>query len=208
MKSIIIISKQPVFSLGLRTIALELYKDANIQEAYSKEDAINILKNNEFDLCIFDTSLLGERWSVFIGEITADFPNLKVLVSIHNETKSSKIISLIKGARGILNAHSDSSQVKIAISEIIENRFFAEASIVDFLIENPTNNPLEKLTKREYKIAERFVANVSIKKIAMELNLKTSTISTYKLIIFRKLSIDNIFQLIELFDCFSKVPES
>ena len=56
------------------------------------------------------------------------------------------------------------------------------------------------LTVRELEVAERLITGEPMKVISNDLNLHTSTISTYKTRILEKLNIQSISELIKLFD--------
>ncbi len=78
--------------------------------------------------------------------------------------------------------------------------------VKETLISNQLNkqdaciNPLEILTDRELEVAERLITGEPMKNISIDLNLHSSTVSTYKTRILEKLNIQSIPELIKLFD--------
>ena len=63
----------------------------------------------------------------------------------------------------------------------------------------PVDNPLELLSDREIEIAEHLIKGTQLKDISNDLNLHVSTVSTYKVRIFKKLDIQSIPELIDIF---------
>ena len=65
---------------------------------------------------------------------------------------------------------------------------------------NPAHtNALEKLTSREMDVANLMQQGKKPSEICRELNLQSSTVATYKMKIFSKLSISNVIELKQLF---------
>jgi DNA-binding NarL/FixJ family response regulator len=61
-----------------------------------------------------------------------------------------------------------------------------------------TDNPLEKLSERELEIATLLVKGFGNLEISNELNLKATTVSTYKARIFEKLEVTGRAELTHL----------
>ena len=57
------------------------------------------------------------------------------------------------------------------------------------------SNPFERLSHREFEIIHLFLEGKSISEISKNLNIKPSTVGTYKSRIFEKLTISNLFEL-------------
>ena len=67
-----------------------------------------------------------------------------------------------------------------------------------------TDNPLEKLSERELEIATLLVKGFGNLEISNELNLKATTVSTYKARIFEKLEVTNLPALIQKFELYKE----
>jgi DNA-binding NarL/FixJ family response regulator len=61
-------------------------------------------------------------------------------------------------------------------------------------------NPLEKLSAREVEVAKLFIKGYGNLEISELLQIKKTTVSTFKIRIFEKLEIQNLPALIELFN--------
>jgi len=59
---------------------------------------------------------------------------------------------------------------------------------------------MDNLTNREFEIAKLLVAGYNNMEISNHLNIKDSTVSTYRNRVFEKLEIDSIADLIQFFD--------
>ena len=70
-----------------------------------------------------------------------------------------------------------------------------------YILKKPSN-PLEQLSNREIEIAKFLVDGRSNIDISKSLNIKKTTVSTYKNRIFEKLSIDTLSGLIQIFQLY------
>ena len=70
-----------------------------------------------------------------------------------------------------------------------------------YILKKPSN-PLEQLSNREIEIAKFLVDGRSNIDISKSLNIKKTTVSTYKNRIFVKLSIDTLSGLIQIFQLY------
>ena len=70
-----------------------------------------------------------------------------------------------------------------------------------FILKKP-DNPLDQLSNREIEVAKFLVDGYSNIDISKSLNLKKTTVSTYKNRIFEKLSIETLSELIQTFNLY------
>jgi two-component system invasion response regulator UvrY len=68
--------------------------------------------------------------------------------------------------------------------------------------------PLEILSNRELEIMDMLLIGRWTKDIAIDLNIKESTVSTYKARIFEKLGVTNILELFKKVELYKKQKAS
>ena len=89
----------------------------------------------------------------------------------------------------------------MAIETAIKNEKYLSKNFLEYLSEekiNPTSSPFESLSHREFEIVSMLLTGNSIAAISNFLNIKPSTVGTYKTRIFQKLCVNNIFELKEM----------
>jgi DNA-binding NarL/FixJ family response regulator len=74
---------------------------------------------------------------------------------------------------------------------------------LDSYITKKPINPLEQLSNREIEVARLLIKGYGNLEIAELLNIKKSTVSTFKNRIFEKLDIDNLADLIDFFQLYT-----
>lgn len=178
---------------GLKQILGNISEDIvlSYSEDLEKNNIIN--KLDFFNVIIFDNS-------------TAN--HLKCLKKVVENNKNIKLISLTKSDIEVLNINSDLS-INIYNSEReiyteLEDFYYKTKKLKfpkeKLKGENDISQLFKKLSNREFEIARLMIKGYGNLEITNELNLKASTVSTFKSRIFHKLNIINVIQLANKFD--------
>lgn len=174
----------------------EIYTAASIAQIHEQ------LQKNPIDIAILDAQLQDGNSISIIPEIKTKFPHIKILVFTSFDEENYALKYLEAGADGFLSKLSDESEIKNAITQIVENGKYIppftqkilelSSEKTDFL------NPLNRLSEREMQIAELYAKGLGNLEIANILEIKQNTVSTYKKRIFDKLQIESLVELIDL----------
>ncbi|WP_228413542.1 LuxR C-terminal-related transcriptional regulator [Chryseobacterium sp. CH21] len=125
--------------------------------------------------------------------------DLKILI-FSGYDKDVAIQYIREGAEGYLNKQSSEEEIKNAVKTVIEKGYFYPADLIGLIIQNKRDNPVEKLSSREYEIFKLLADGNGNLEIANRLNIQMSTVSTYKKRIFQKLNVANIAELIKVYE--------
>ena len=112
-------------------------------------------------------------------------------------------VPVVNVGDGFLNKLSSKEEIDKALSAMLQKGKFLSEEMKDSLVsqslqkERPAS-PLETLSDRELEVANKLVKGIPLKELSNQLNLHTSTVSTYKNRVFEKLEIQSIPQLVEL----------
>ena len=130
-------------------------------------------------------------------------PQAKVLIlSMSSEDiYAKKYLQL--GALGFVNKESDSSEIRRAITTVMNNRkYFSpklQENITSQAIEGaPAKSIFENLSARELEVMTHLVEGRNVSEIAEILSVHISTASTHKASILQKLKVKNIIELTTL----------
>jgi two-component system, NarL family, invasion response regulator UvrY len=106
------------------------------------------------------------------------------------------------GAKGFLSKDSTFDETKKAILLILNNKRYISDSLAHALVEDTsrkmTDNPFNKLSKREFEITNLMLAGHTLTNICKSLGLSLSSVGTFKSRIFKKLGTKNLIELSEL----------
>lgn len=160
------------------------------------------LEKNPIDIAILDAQLQDGNSFSIIPQIKKKYPKIKILIFTSYDEENYALKFIEAGADGFLSKLSEESEIKKAITQMVEKGKYLppftqkildlSAQETDFL------NPLNRLSEREIQIAELYAKGLGNLEIANILDIKQNTVSTYKKRIFDKLKINTWVELIEL----------
>ena len=192
---------------SLSFILQDLYSNAEIFQINNIAGIIRILNTTKVDLLLLDISFPDGDTLSIIPTLKKIQPDLKILIFSGHEEDIYALRYINAGANGYLSKLSKEEEIKGAITEILNSgKYFSrnlQDKIMDNYIFNRPSNLLEQLSNRELEIARLLTEGYGNTEICNELNLQKSTVSTYKTRVFEKLEIQNIPDLIRLFDLYS-----
>lgn len=203
-KNILIVDDHLVVRTGVAIILKNEINDLQITESNSYYDALSKLADHFFDLIILDINLPGGKNTEMITEIRKIHPDVKILMFSAHEEEFYILKYLQSGANGYLNKLCGEETLVEAVKCILEKGEYISEELKKKLIEVETNkeliNPFFKISNREMEIVKLLVTGLGNLEISNELEIKMTTVSTYKNRIFEKLKINNIAQLIEKYN--------
>ena len=187
---------------GMEFVIEDIGWEGNIFHASNLKQVLNTIENEEIDIVIIDAVFPDGNSLSIIPEIKKLSPKTKILVFSGLDEQSNSLRYINAGANGFLSKMSEEEETKNAVLKIYKEGKYLSSVTQTVLLESINNtgavNPLQRLTQREFQIAEMYAKGLGNLEIANILDVKQNTISTIKKRIFEKLEIDNIVELIEL----------
>lgn len=204
--SFLIADDHSVVRNGVSLIIKELFLNAAIHKAGNFKEIFNVLKEVKVDLLVLDVNFPEGNSINILSEIKTIQPDIKILIfSVHDENIYA-MRYLNAGASGYVNKEISDDEIKYAINTIISSGRYITQNIkdriLDFYISKKPVNPLDLLSNREIEVAQLLIKGYGNLEILELLNIKKTTVSTYKNRIFEKLEIDNLADLIKFFQLY------
>jgi len=192
---------------GISLLIKELFFNAKIYQAGSFKDTIKIIQETKIDLLVLDINFPDGNSLSIIPETKAIQPEVKILIFSAYDEDIYALRYLNAGASGYLNKGSSEDEMKNALrSMILSGKYITQNikdRILDSYISKKPINLLEQLSNREIEVARLLIKGYGNMEIAETLNVKKTTVSTFKNRIFEKLEINNLADLIDFFNLYS-----
>jgi DNA-binding NarL/FixJ family response regulator len=189
---------------GLAVMINQNFENPTVFEAGNFQDIMALFENNKIDLLILDINFPDGNALKILPVVKIMQPNVKVLMFSSFDEEIYALRYIKAGADGYLSKLSPPDEIERALESIIKTGKYTSEKIKDKLmdsfLQNKSANPLENLSAREMEIATLFVKGYGNLEISNELNLKATTISTYKGRVFEKLNVNNLPDLIQIFN--------
>lgn len=205
----ITVDDHSVITKSLSFILNELYVDSKIFQFNNIKDLLKTLHTTTANLLLLDITFPDGNTLNIIPTIKKIQPDLKILIFSGLEEDIYAIRYINAGANGYLSKLSTEEEIKNAIKEVMESGKYLSKNIQDRITNNyifkKPSNPLESLSNRELEITHLMVEGYGNLEICAALDLQKSTVSTYKNRIFEKLGVDNLSDLLQLFNLYKEV---
>lgn len=200
---VLIADDHSVVRQGVSLILREAFPNMEVSHTDTFEKALELVKTNEVELLLLDINLPGGNSVSMVSAIYALRPDIKILMFSAYDEEQYAIRYIHAGVHGYLNKLSSEEEIIEAVQTILKGGKYISSKVKDRIFENALNktpdNPLDTLSNRELEIAEMLVQGDGNLEIANKLDIRMSTVSTYKSRIFEKLGVSNIVSLVEKF---------
>ncbi len=190
---IIIADDHAMFREGIRDILLKTSLISEVDEVSSGEKLLGEILDKEFDLILLDIGLPGKRGLEVLSEIKSIRPEMPVIIlSMHSE-KRYAVKALKANASGYVTKNVSSDELLKAIQKVSEGRKYISQNIAEEIAGSfqteESSLAHEKLSERELTVFLKIARGRKIKEIADELNIGSSSVSTYRTRIIEKLNL-------------------
>jgi len=180
---------------GLRRILAATTDVQVAAEAASGDEALALVKKQDFDVAMLDMSMPGLSGLDLIKRLKIEKPKLRILVlSMHGEQQYAARV-LKAGAAGYLSKDSAAELLLSAIRKIAGGGMHIPEAAAAGLVaaDRPAH---EALSDREFEVLRLLVEGLGPTDIAERLHLSVKTVSTHKTRILEKLNLGSTAELV------------
>ena len=165
-------------------------------EAASGDEALALVKANDYDVVMLDMSMPGLAGIDLIKRLRLEKPKLRILVlSMHGESQYAARV-LKAGAAGYLNKDSAAEVLLGALRKIAAGGVHIGDAAAASLLQSGEKLPHEALSDREFEVMRLLVEGLGPTEIGERLHLSVKTVSTHKTRILEKLNLGSTAELV------------
>jgi len=165
-------------------------------EAASGDEALALVKANDYDIAMLDLSMPGLSGIDLIKRIKLEKPKLRILVlSMHGESQYAARV-LKAGAAGYLSKDSAAEVLLGALRKIAAGGVHIGEAAAASLLQTNDRLPHEALSDREFEVMRLLVEGLGPTEIGERLHLSVKTVSTHKTRILEKLNLGSTAELV------------
>jgi DNA-binding NarL/FixJ family response regulator len=195
MKKILLVDDHKIVRDGLKNL-INLEKDMEVaDEAASGIEAINLIRNNHYDVMVLDISMPKKNGVDTLHDLKHIAPDLPILILSGYSEEQYALNLMRSGCKGYLSKDADSDEIVIAIRTIANGKKYISSQLAELLtneLSHPSDKQLhEMLSEREFQVFFKLAGGMSPTEIADELNISIKTVSTYRTRILEKMGLKN-----------------
>jgi DNA-binding NarL/FixJ family response regulator len=200
MIRVVIADDHQILREGLKQLLLAAGDLAVVGEAADGYEALQRVREIEFDVLLLDMSMPGKSGVELIKQVKAEKPKLRILVLSMHEEHQYAVRAIRAGASGYLTKESAAVQLTAALRKVAGGGAFITPEVAERLALDAmphTDGPLhETLSDREFQVFRLLVSGRSVSEIAADLHLSAKTVSTHKSRLMEKLQVDSNADLV------------
>jgi DNA-binding NarL/FixJ family response regulator len=187
MNYILIAHGPSVMRDGLSQIMSLLPAPATVLMVGSMEEVMPAMRRQTFDLFISHAPVAGHDVLSVINRVRKQHPSTRIL--LFSSQDENTMCNNVVAADGCLGKHSTKEEMQEVIADLLRGKKTAPLYVPS------SSNPMSLLSSREIEVMNLLAKGLPLLKIAAQMELQLTTVSTYKARIFRKLEINSIVEL-------------
>jgi len=204
MLSFVIIDRYPIIRTGIDLFLKNQFTKIHILESDSIVNFLEIYPAYKPDVVILGLNQYPDILKInLVTAAKQAYPTAKLIIyddilysQLNNNARNMKTIAryMKEGVNGYLSKGNNLSELIDCIHDIfIGKNYISTEKFIQTSQQETAKLP--KLTKREFEIAVYISKGMTTNGIAQKLKRASSTISTTKATIFKKLKVDNVLNL-------------
>jgi two-component system, NarL family, invasion response regulator UvrY len=201
MIRVLLVDDHALFRQGLRELLADAEDIRVVAEAGNYSQAVDQLRSGQANVVITDLAMPGRDGIDLLSHIRSSSSSVAVLVLTMHENGEHAARALRHGASGYITKSCSAKELISAVRRVASGRSFVAANVSENLVQRYTRTDSEAaphtlLSKREFRIFELLVNCQTTSRIARDLSLSATTVSTHKARILKKLGLTHQGELV------------
>jgi two-component system, NarL family, invasion response regulator UvrY len=197
--SVLIVDDHVIIRRGMKFILETSFGIHEFHETESCSGFKEIMANEPITHVILDMQLNDGNVIEILSEIINLYPDVKILVYTMSPEEIFGVRIMNMGVAGFLNKQTNEKEVIKALDTFFKGQKYYSQFLKDQMDEkkNPDGktDPFRELSEREITVMSYLLKGEGIKEISTRLNIKSSTVATFKARIYNKLGVSNVIDL-------------
>ena len=196
MIRIILVDDHTLVRAGIRALLEGIDDTQIVAEAQDGREAIEAARKHRPDIVVMDISMKELNGIEATAVITAELPEVRVLILSMHATEEFVRRAVKAGASGYVVKESVPMELRLALEALMRGEVYFSPRIsrhlVSILTEPAEASSLDALTARQREILQMIAEGRSTKEIAAILALSVKTVESHRAAIMSRLDIRDI----------------
>ena len=196
-KKILIADDHVIIRRGLKVLLDNYFGREHRFEASSAKEILELLRNETITHLILDMQLKDTNVMEVLPFIIEHYPEARIMIYTMSQEEifGPRLIDL--GVAAFLSKQSEEEEVLKALDLFFNGRRYISATLGDVMQDrkHAVANPISQLSDRELSVLSHLLKGESVKEISVCLDLKATTVATYKARLYEKLGVGNLVDL-------------
>jgi DNA-binding NarL/FixJ family response regulator len=189
----LIADHQGLARMGLKHLLRGLWAGAELDEAASLSEALELMSAQAYDLLLVDPSLPGFDELHSLEALCDQFPEVKIAIVSGSEKRDDILAAIIAGARGYIPKPLPERQIARAIELVMQGAIYVPDALgkrdrTASASATSASGP-NALTPRQRAVFAELLTGKSSKQIAQSLGIAEGTVKIHLAAIYRVLGV-------------------
>lgn len=196
---VLLIEDHDIVRIATSMLLKEMLDEVIVEAAVNFKEAMQAVSEGSYQLIILDLNIPGTDHLQMIEKLRSLQRDAPVLVFSGQKEELYGMHCIRAGAAGFVSKESNASELQEAIRVVLAGQKYlspvVREQLLGSMLQHRVSDPTTLLSARELVVMEMLLEGKWTKEIAGQLNLKSTTISTFKARIFKKLGVNNLLDL-------------
>lgn len=195
---IIIADDHPLVRNGLKSVLHTLPGFQVVAEAENGLQLLQLVELHKPTVALIDISMPQLNGLEALQKLSAQYPDLKLIVLTMHEEPEYILKSLSSGAHAYLLKNVEPEELQKAIITVVSGRKYYNAAVAAIVMDNLSKPEQEEesLTARELEVLTFICRGMSNHQIASELFISIRTVEKHRVNVLRKMQAVNTADLV------------
>ncbi|MBL1320407.1 MAG: response regulator transcription factor [Methylophaga sp.] len=195
---VLLADSHTIMRAGLRRILEESNEINVVAEAQSGEQAYKLFGELTPDVLVMELSMPKMGGLESLGRVKSRYPQANVIIISMDENVTYASHALAAGAMGYISKSSGADDLLKAVNAAAkgENYLSAIMAMQVALKNTSENDPMQKLSTREFEVFRLLAEGKTVEDIAKCLSVSQKTVANYQTLLKQKLEIHSPVDLV------------
>jgi DNA-binding NarL/FixJ family response regulator len=199
---ILIVDDHSLVRAGLRRLIQEITSAEIVGEASAGTEALGIIEAARPEIVLMDISMPGINGLEATAQISARFPDVRVIILSMYCSEEDVLQALRAGASGYLHKSSAPAEITIAINAIVSGGVYLSPSVSKWVVDGYldrlkiNSQSTGRLSRRQREVLRLVAEGLSTKEIARQLGISAKTVETHRTQLMSRLDIHEVAGLV------------
>lgn len=198
-KCVLIVDDHVIIRRGMKFILESNFGIEEFLETESCQGLMEIMASRKVTHIVLDMQLNDGNVIEVLSDLVTKYPDVRILVYTMSpeEIFGARIMNM--GVAGFLNKQANEKEVIHALDVFFRGQKYYSQLVKEQLAnaqgQESKGDPFRELSDRELTVMSYLLKGEGIKDISSRLNIKSSTVATFKARIYNKLGVSNVIDL-------------
>ncbi len=198
---VLLIDDHAVVRSGVRRLLEQHGGIEVVAEAGSGELAYQLYGEVSPDILIMDMSMPGMGGLEALRRIRTRYPKARIIIFSMYENVMFATQALTAGAGGYVSKSGEASDLLVAVADVNVGKTYLSpqmAQKIAIQTMSGDENPIQKLSAREFEVFRLLAEGYVVEDIAKLLNIGQKTVANYQTLLKQKLEVNSPVELVRL----------